>query len=260
MNKCLMNTVPDSRGEIEVVYFDKKEGRMYRKILQEREYSKNELGQIKLPENHYSKRDIERGNEGVADDFPLYDAALAASASDRVAPEGDAAGDGERWNDRDRRNHPLAASHYLARKVVARNDGYFWGEVSVPFMCTTPKIERTSFSTEKQKLCPVFCYYPKTNLNNPNPSWFAQRQNVDDVVVSNVLFDNVNKSWKLVHYSITISIHGDFTASEDPPPNRWMPYLSRSKRGTSFIQDGGNLTILLIRWRISVPRTRNIKK
>ena len=88
MNKCLMNTVPDSRGEIEVVYFDKKEGRMYRKILQEREYSKNELGQIKLPENHYSKRDIERGNEGVADDFPLYDAALAASASDRVAPEG----------------------------------------------------------------------------------------------------------------------------------------------------------------------------
>ena len=38
---------------------------MYRKILQEREYSKNELGQMKLPENHYSKRDIERGNEGV---------------------------------------------------------------------------------------------------------------------------------------------------------------------------------------------------
>lgn len=47
--------------------------KIYRRILKEGEYSKNEFGQITLPKNHYSRGYIERIIDGVNwDEYPLY--------------------------------------------------------------------------------------------------------------------------------------------------------------------------------------------
>jgi len=57
----------------DVKVFYKKDDNIYRKILKENEYTKNELGQIILPDDHYSKGYIERIMDGVYwKDYPFY--------------------------------------------------------------------------------------------------------------------------------------------------------------------------------------------
>ena len=62
-----------NRGEIKVFYMDKVNDTIYRRVLKPGEYSQNELGQIILPENHYSRGYIERVIDGVNwEDYPIY--------------------------------------------------------------------------------------------------------------------------------------------------------------------------------------------
>jgi hypothetical protein len=59
------------KGDVKVFY--KKDDTVYRKILKSNEYTKNEYGQIILPEDHYSKGYIERIIDGIDwEDSPFY--------------------------------------------------------------------------------------------------------------------------------------------------------------------------------------------
>ena len=54
--------------------FVKKDDKIYKRILEPNEYSYNKIGQIILPDNHYSKGYIERIIYGINwDDYPEYE-------------------------------------------------------------------------------------------------------------------------------------------------------------------------------------------
>jgi len=59
--------------EKSIKVFVKIEGQIYKRVLEPRQYSFNESGQIILPANHYSKAYIERIIDGINwDEHPEY--------------------------------------------------------------------------------------------------------------------------------------------------------------------------------------------
>jgi|APSaa5957512493_1039668.scaffolds.fasta_scaffold25612_3 hypothetical protein len=70
---AIRENIKINRDEIKVFYMDKVNDIIYRRILKPGEYSKNECGQITLPENHYSRGYIERVIDGANwEDYPIY--------------------------------------------------------------------------------------------------------------------------------------------------------------------------------------------
>ena len=58
----------------DIKVFVKNDAGIFKRILKENQYTRNEQGQIILPENHYSKGYIERIIDGVDwDTYPWYD-------------------------------------------------------------------------------------------------------------------------------------------------------------------------------------------
>ena len=58
----------------EIKVFVKENDKIYRRVLNENQYNLNELKQIILPKNHYSKGYIERIIDGIIwDEYPEYE-------------------------------------------------------------------------------------------------------------------------------------------------------------------------------------------